>query len=170
MKKTEFLERALAQFLCAHHAWIHLVKDKRGLYFAAGREIPGAALVHIDFSVRPDRFVAGHGVGWTNSLARFHEARAEKVNAPIQPRDGSLRRLLRLEDPRDFHYGELRISTAQLCKPFGGFDLTQESPDDVLATVATEIEKFALPYLCLMLLKRHGISVTSEQLSGGVIG
>lgn len=170
MKKTEFLDHAITRFLAAHPAWTGLVKDKRWLYFAAGREIPGVALVYIDFSVRPDRFVAGHGVGWTKSLARFHEARAEKVNPPIQHRDGSLRRLLRLEDPRDFHYDELRVSTSQLCKPFGGFDLAKESPDEVLDAIAMEINEFALPYLGLMLLKRHGISVTPDQLSSGEIG
>lgn len=170
MKKTEFLGQAITRFLREHPAWMELIKDKRGLYFAAGREIAGVVLVYIDFSVRPDRFVAGHGVGWTNSLTRFHEARVEKINSPIRPRDGSLRRLLRLEYPRDFHYDELYVSTAELCKPFGGFDLTKESPEDVLATIATEINEVALPYLCLMLLKRHGISVTPEQLSGGEIG
>lgn len=170
MKKTEFLDHAITRFLAAHPAWTELVKDKRWLYFAAGREIPGVALVYVDFSVRPDRFLAGHGVGWTKSLTRFHEARAEKVNPPIKHRDGSLRRLLRLEDPRDFHHEELYVSTAELCKPFGGFDLTMESPDEVLATMAIEINEYALPYLCLMLLKRHGISVTPDQLSSEEIG
>lgn len=167
MKKTEFLEQALMRFLGEHPAWGEVVKDKRGLYFAAGREVPGVAFVYVDFSVRPDRFLAGHGVGWTTSLKRFHEARAEKVNAPIQPRDGSLRRLLRIEDPRDFHYKELYVSTAELCKPFGGFDLTAESPDAVLATMSMEVREFALPYLCLMFLKRHKLTVSVEHLSGG---
>lgn len=169
MKKTEFLELALTRFLGQHPAWGEVMKDKRGLYFAAGREVPGVAFVYVDFSVRPDRFLAGHGVGWTTSLARFHEARTEKVNPPIQPRDGRLQKLLQIEDPRDFHYEELRISTAALCKPFGGFDLATESPDAVLATIASEIREYALPYLCLMFLKRHKLSVSVEQLSGGGI-
>ena len=75
-----------------------------------------------------------------------------------------------MEDPRDFHYEEFRVPTSQLCRPFGGFDLTQESPDEVLVTMATEINEYALPYLCLMLFKRHGISVTPDQLSSEEIG
>ena len=169
MKKTEFLELALARFLSEHPAWGEVVKDKRGLYFAAGREIPGVVFVYVDFSVRPDRFLAGHGVGWTPSLARFHEARAEKINPPIQPRDGRLRRLLKIEDPRDFHYEELYTSTAELCKPFGGFDLATESPDAVLSTISSEVREFAFPYLCLMFLKRHKLSVSVDQLSAGHI-
>jgi hypothetical protein len=169
VKKTEFLEQAIARFLPAHPAWVELVKDKRGLYFAAGRELAGAALVYIDFSVRPDRFVAGHGVGWTTSTARFHASLKETVNRPFQPREGRLERVRSLENPRDFLYEEFRIPTAQLCKPFGGFDLTKESSDEVLATIATEIEEYALPYLCLMLLKRHSISVAPEQLSSGPV-
>lgn len=169
MKKVEFLEEAMSRFLSTHLSWEDVVRDKRGLCFTVGRDIPKVAFVYIDFSVRSDRFLAGHGVGWSKSLACFHEARSKKVNAPFQPRDGSLRRLLTLDDPRDFHYEELYISTAELCKPFGGFDLTTEPPDEVLATMAAEINEFALPYLCLMLLKRHGISVTPEQLSSGTV-
>lgn len=169
MKKTDFLEHAISQFISTHTAWTELVKNKRELYFAAGREISGVVLVYIDFSVRPDRFLVGHGVGWTSSAARFHESLRETVNRPFQPREGRLERVIRVEDPRDFHYDEFRVSTAQLCKPFGGFDLTKESPDEVLATIAIEIGEYALPYLCLMLLKRHGIYVTPEQLACGPI-
>jgi len=169
VKKTEFLEQAMTRFLPAHPAWAELVKDRRGLYFAAGREIPGVALVYIDFSVRPDRFVAGHGVGWTKTETRFHEALNETVNRPFQPREGRLVRIQNLEDPRDFQYEELRVPTSQLCRPFGSFDLTKESPDEVLATIGMEINEFALPYLCLMLLKRHGISVTPDQLSSEAV-
>lgn len=164
MSKVEFLTDVFERFLERHPKWSGLVRDKRGLYFAAGRELPGLALLYVDFSVRPDNFVAGHGVGWAPSTSHFHQALNAKVNPPIQPRDGSLRRIATLEDPRDFRYEALRVSAAALCKPFGGFDLSVEPMADVMETILREIEEVSLPYLCLMLEKRHRIAVTPAVL------
>ena len=165
MTKTEFLDEAIKRFLGAHPGWAELTKEKRNLYYSAGREIDGRCLVFVDFSVRPDRFTVGHGVGWTKSRARFKDWRQERVNPPIQPRDGSLRRLLTLDDPRDFKYEELSISTSALCKPFGGFNVPELSVEQVFSSMATEARDYALPYLCLMLRKRFGLEMSPEQLA-----
>ena len=167
MKKSDFLIEVFSRFLELHPRWTDLIRDKRGLYFAAGRELPGATLIYVDFSVRPDNLIAGHGVGWTRSIERFHDARSSRTNPPIQPRDGSLRRIATLDDPRDFHYEELRVATAALCKPFGGFDLGKEDSGTVIKTILLEIETYAFPYLCLMLAKRHKIVATPFSLGNG---
>lgn len=164
MKKNEFIGAVVNQFLAGHPKWMLVHSDKRSHHQVVGRVLGSAIFVYLDFSARTDRLVFGQGVGWSKSLDAYKAYLARTENEEHKFRDGSLRRLLTLEKPRDFQYEALDVSTSALCRPIGGFNAENLTLDQIKQDMLREIEEYALPYLCLMLKHRHGAVVTPEQL------
>lgn len=164
MKKNDFLDSVVEQFLGSHGQWAVVHNDKKSHYQVVGRTLASKGFVYLDFSARTDRMIFGQGVGWSESLDKLREELKRTTNTPVKARDGSLRKLLTLEKPRDFAHAEMRISTSALCRPFGGFDASEQSLEQIKEGMLREIEEYALPYLCLMLKHRHGTVVTPEEL------
>lgn len=169
MKKNDFLDKVAGAFLQLYPRWEMLREDRRAYKRYLGLNVRNSCLVYIDFSCRPDSMNAYHGVGWSTDKARFVNDITQDVRLP-KPRDGSLRRLLRLDKPRDFAYDDMDVSISLLHKPFDGFDLAKEPAETVQATMLQEIEDFAFPYLCMMLKHRHQLDVAPAQLGSGVFG
>lgn len=167
MKKNEFIDLVVDAFLAGHPQWRRVYSDRRSHYEAVGRDTPFGVFIFLDFSARTDRLIFGQGVGWSKSLDSFKAYLARTENEEHKPRDGSLRRLLKLDNPRDFTYEHLHISTSELCRVIGGFDAKELSLEQIKADMLREVEEYALPYLCLMLKHRHGVVVTPEQLGSG---
>jgi hypothetical protein len=167
MKRNEFLDSVAEAFLVGRVQWRRVHSEKRSHYQVVGRDTPYGVFLYTDFSARTDRPLFGQGVGWSKSFDSFKAYLSRTENEEHKPRDGSLRRLLTLENPRDFQYEELRISVSSLCRPIGGFDAINLSLDQIKQDMLREIEEYALPYLCLMLKHRHGVVVTPEQLGSG---
>jgi hypothetical protein len=167
MTKLEFLKAAAAAARsdAPAFAWTH--EEGRNQYVAIGRDIGGHVFVYLRFSARPDNRVVGHGVGWAPSREVFLESRASKANEPIQNYDGSLRRLLRLEHPRDFTYAQVQRETPGLYLPFARTDLDAEAPEAIIERMRQEIREYALPYLCLMLRHRFGMELSVQALARG---
>lgn len=163
MNKNEFLDYVASEFLARHSRWTLVHVDKRAPIRAVGLDIEGKVLLLIDFSCRPDNMRVHHGVGWSRSKVMFL---SELKSTDMYPkaRDGALRRLRKLERPRDFEHESMNVSVGLLHKPFDGFDLATDSPDCIQATMLQEIEEYAFPYLCMMLKARHGLEVTPAQL------
>jgi len=164
MKKNEFLESVVEDFLAGHVRWGRVHSDRRSHYQVVGRALGSRVFVLLDFSARPDRDVFGQAVGWSENLKSFERYLARTTNEPLKERDGRLKKLMTLESPRDFQHTEMHVSTSSLCRPFGGFDARDMSLDKIKQDMLREIEEYALPYLCLMLKHRHGVVVTPEQL------
>jgi hypothetical protein len=167
MKKNEFICIVINMFIAGHTKWSRVNSEKRSHHQVVGRVLGQAVFVYLDFSARTDRLVYGQGVGWSKSLDSYKAYLARTENEEQKFRDGSLRRLLALESPRDFQYDAMDISTSALCRPIGGFNASELSLDQIKADMLREIEEYALPYLCLMLKHRHGVVVTPEQLGSG---
>lgn len=144
-------------------AWGTVLSEGREGLIVLGREVESACFVYLDFSVRPDRRVFGHGVGWAPSRETFLEEHEARRNPAILERDGSLRRLRRLVQPRDFGHPALRVSTGSLLRAYGPGD-PAESDEEFRARVLHEIEEAALPYLTMMLRARHGIETDVDRL------
>lgn len=164
MKKNEFLDSVVKSFLASHERWGLVHNDRRSHYQVVGRSLGPKTFVLLDFSARTDREVFGQAVGWSDSLESFERYLARTTNEPLKERDGRLKKLITLENPRDFQHGDMHVSTSSLCRPFGGFDARELSLDQIKQDMLREIEEYALPYLCLMLKHRHGVVVMPEQL------
>lgn len=164
MKKNEFLDGVVAEFLDSHVQWKRVHNDRKGHYQVVGRVLGPEVFVFLDFSARSDRPVFGQAVGWSKTLDTFQSYLNRTTNAPDRERDGRLKKLLTLDNPRDFQYVDMHISTSSLCRPFGGFNAQELSLEQIKAGMLQEVEEYALPYLCLMLKHRHGVVVTPEEL------
>jgi hypothetical protein len=165
LTKNSFIQRLSEAFLEQHSAWRTIYRDKKSYFFVAGRQAGNNCLVFVDFSCRPDRYWFGHGVGWCPSLEYFLAWQARSENAPLYLRDGSLIRLQKLDKPRDFQQDEMRVTTGSLYKPFPEYRLEGSSPYDLQQLIETEINQYALPYLCMMLKARHSILTTPRDLA-----
>lgn len=150
--------------MAKHSAWERIFENKREYRLTVGRSVGDRCLVHIDISSRPDRYWFGHGVGWSPSLAAYLDYATRRANPPIYPRSGSLRKLLTLEKPRDFDNPQMSLSISSLFTPFVIYDLETQGADVVQESMLREIDVYALPYLCLMLKFRHGVTTTPEAL------
>ena len=92
------------------------------------------------------------------------ERLALRENPPIYPNDGSLRRIRTLEKVRQFELPEMSRSISDLYVPYQNYSLETTAPAEVQSLMLQEIEEYALPYLCLMLQRRHGVGLSPEQL------
>jgi hypothetical protein len=157
----DFLLEAKSAFLIRFPAWKSV--GSRGQSIYCGRTIADECLVYVRFSGRKDREMVFHSVGWASDWDRI-KSDAKSEHGYPKPRDGSLRRIMRLENPRDFEYDAHEVSIRLLHKPTDGFDLNLGTPDSIVLAMLEEVEAYAFPYLCLMLKKRLGIEVDSDAL------
>ena len=111
LKKNEFLEFVVGEFLADHPPWRQVRQNKRDYDISVGRTISNACFVWLSFSCRPDRYWFGHSVGWNRSEDAYLYRRGLRENPPHYLRDGSLRRLRTIERPRDFENEEMSLST-----------------------------------------------------------
>lgn len=160
----QFLAKVVSDLLAKHPAWTRVHEDARHQHVAIGRSMGDRVFVYLDFSAMGKRDVVTQGVGWAPSEAVFRASLSRKETEPLRARDGSLARLGKLERPRDFEHEEMRVDTSSLCRPFGGFDLTEQTVEHAERQMLDEIDSYALPYLCMMLKARHGIELTPAQI------
>jgi hypothetical protein len=164
LTKNAFISRIADAFIATHPAWRRVFEHRRNYQLCVGRDVGNRCFVYIGLSCRPDRYSFGHSVGWSPSLAAYLHRLNLRENPPIYPRSGSLRKLLSMNGARDFQNTEMSIPTFVLYRPYASYDLETDSPEAVQALMLSEIEDYALPYLCLMLRERHGLHVTPAQL------
>lgn len=143
--------------------------EKDGKHITIGREIDSKIFVFLDFYGGYHRRTVGHGVGWAPCFADYVAWQDRRLNDPIQPYDGSLRRLMRLDMPRDFGYTEVHRPTSSLYLPMQVLDMDKDEPDSLQKLMVSEVEAYALPYILLMLKKRFGLCLSATQLSGASI-
>jgi hypothetical protein len=166
LTKNEFLALLAGAFLEANPAWACIQHDKRGYALSVGRSLADACFVVLTFSCRPDRYWFGHSVGWSPSLETWPARSALRETAPLYPRDGSLRRLRKLDKPRDFEVADMSRPVFTLYLPHQSYSLEDTPADELKARMLAEVAEQAFPYLRMMLVARHGLALSCEQLGG----
>ena len=168
VKKNEFIRFVADAFLVTCPKWQVVWEDKRTYSCVVGREAPGV-FVFVGFGARPDRYWFGTDVGWAPTRSAFVEEKTARKNPDHKPTDGRLVQIRTLSAPRDFEYPYLRRSVGGLARPFTKYDLETVPAEQLRALMLSDLEEYALPYLCLMLTKRHGLEATRQSLGAAVL-
>lgn len=167
MKKNEFIRYVTDGVIQRYPAWAVLWEQKRSYTSILGRQLP-QTLVYLRFDCRPDRYWFGHGVGWAPNLGGLVAEETAARNPEFKHREGRLARIRTLGSPKDFTYEAHEVSTGSLARPYSKYSLEDSSPEQLRAAMLQEIEDLAMPYLCLMLANRHGLTLTPDELGKGL--
>lgn len=165
MKKNEMLQVLYKSFICKYPNWLLLSHNKREYCIYLGLKILDKTILIISFRGGPKDYRFGHGVGWTPNLDEFFNEMNAKVNSVYKRIEGTLERIRSVENPRDFNFCSLRVPITNLEKSFNmGFDLKEIPSEEIVSKMMSDIEIYAIPYLCLMLKSRHNLDYSPNDL------